>query len=105
VLAKEFYFNTLKSHFGTLKRLKDVNRFSADVKCEALVMVQFDGPTMFVSNEHPYGNETFLRRVYVVCADRAQADYVEKIWVCKSKEEVDGVVEGSGNEGNMVIKK
>ena len=29
---------------------------------------------------------------------------MEEVWVCKSKEEVDGVVEGSGNEGKMVIK-
>ena len=41
---------------------------SADVKCEDLVMVQFDGPIMFVSNEHPYGDESFLRRVHVVYA-------------------------------------
>jgi hypothetical protein len=59
---------------------------------------------MFLSNEHPYGDESFLRRVHVVCADRGQADYVEKVWVCKSKEEDDGVVEDSGNEGKIVIK-
>ena len=68
-------------------------------------MVQFHGPIMFVSNEHPYGDESFLRRVHVVYADRAQADYVEEVWVCKSKEEVDGVVGGSCNEGKMIIKK
>jgi hypothetical protein len=83
----------------------DGKSFSTDVKFEELVMVQFDGPTMFVSNEHPYGNESFLRRVHVACADRAQADYVEEVWVCKSKEEVDGVVEGSGNERKMIMKK
>jgi hypothetical protein len=30
---------------------------------------------------------------------------MEEVWVCKSKEEVDGFAEGSGNEGKMVIKK
>jgi hypothetical protein len=41
----------------------------------------------------------FLRRVHVVCVDRARADYIEEVWVCKSTEEVDGVAEGSGDEG------
>ena len=99
VLAKEFYFDTFKSHFGTLKRLMEGKRFSADVKCEDPVIVQFGGPIMFVSNEHTYGDESFLRRVHVVCDDRARADYMEEVWVCKSKQEVDGVAEGSGNEG------
>jgi hypothetical protein len=83
----------------------DGKRFSVDVKCEDLVMVQFDGPTLFVSNEHPFGDESFLRRLHVVCVDRAQADNVEQVWVCKSKEKVYAVVEGSGNVGKMVIKK
>jgi hypothetical protein len=68
-------------------------------------MVQFDSPTLFVSNEHPYGDESFSRRLHVVCVDRAQADNVEQVWVCNSKEEVDAVVEVSGNKGKMVIKK
>jgi len=58
VLFKEFCFYALKSHFGTLKRLMEWKRFSADVKCEDQVMVQFDG-IIFVSNVHPYGDEIF----------------------------------------------
>jgi hypothetical protein len=46
-----------------------------------------------------------LRIVHVVCVDRAQVDYMEEVWVCKSKEEVHGVAEGTGNEGEMAIKK
>jgi len=107
VLAKQFYFDSLISHCGTLKRLMEGKRFSADVKCEVPVMVQFDGPIIFVSNEHPCGGESFFffRRVHVVFVGRAQVDYVEEVWVCKSKEEVHGVAEDSGNEGEMAIKK
>jgi hypothetical protein len=50
VLFREFYFDTLKLHFGTLKRLMEGKRFSADIKCEDPVMVQIDGPIIFVSN-------------------------------------------------------
>jgi len=56
-------------------------------------MVKFDSPIIFVSNENPYGDESFLGRVHVVCADRAWADDVEEVWVCKPKEEVNGVAE------------
>jgi hypothetical protein len=59
VLFKEFYCDALKSHFGTLKRLMEGNRLRADVKCEYPVRVRFDGPNIFVSNEHPYGDEYF----------------------------------------------
>jgi hypothetical protein len=68
VLAKQFYFNTLKSNFGTLKRLMEGKRFSADVKCQDPVMVQFGGPIMFVSNKHPYGDESFFEKSsYFLC--------------------------------------
>jgi hypothetical protein len=59
VLFKEFYFNPLKSHFGALKRLMEGKKFSADIKSEDPVMVQFDGPIIFVGNEHSYGNKLF----------------------------------------------
>jgi hypothetical protein len=39
VLYKAFYFDTLKSHFGTLQRLMEGKIFSADVKCEDPVRV------------------------------------------------------------------
>jgi hypothetical protein len=52
------FFDTLKSHFGNLKRLMEGKRFSADVKCEDPVRVQFDGPNIFVSNGYLYGDET-----------------------------------------------
>jgi hypothetical protein len=71
VLFKKNSFDTLKFHFGRLKRLMEGKRFIADVKCEDPVRVQFDGPNVFVSNEHPYGDKTFYKRVYFVCADRA----------------------------------
>jgi phage/plasmid-associated DNA primase len=71
VLFKEFYFDTLKSHFGTLKRLMEGKRFSADVKCKDPVTVQFDCPNIFVSNEHPSGDKSFLKRIHFICADRA----------------------------------
>jgi hypothetical protein len=45
--------------------------FSADVKCEDPVTVQFDGTNIFVSNENSYGDEIFLNLFYFVCADRA----------------------------------
>jgi hypothetical protein len=32
-----------------------------------------------------------LRRMHVVWADRAWSDDVEEVWVCRAKEEVDGV--------------
>jgi hypothetical protein len=38
------------------------NRFSADVNCEDPVMVQFYGSIMFVSNEHPYNDESFFEK-------------------------------------------
>jgi hypothetical protein len=69
-LCKEFYFDPFKSHFGTLKRLMEEKGFSADIKCEDPVRVQFNGPNIIVSNERPYSDETFLKRVYFVCADR-----------------------------------
>jgi hypothetical protein len=65
VLFKEFYFDTLKSHFGTLKRLMEGKRFSADVKCEDPVTVQFDGTNIFVSNKHPYGDK-FFRKEFIL---------------------------------------
>ena len=106
MLAKQFYFDSLISHCGTLKRLMEGKRFSADVKCEDPVMVQFYGPIIFVSNEHPCGGESFFfRRVHVVCVGRAQVEYVEEVWVCKSKEEVHRVAEDSGNEGGNGNKK
>jgi hypothetical protein len=58
-----------------------------------------------VMNIHIAINFFFFRRVHVVCVDRAQVDDVEEVWVCKSKEEVHGVAEGSGNEEEMAIKK
>jgi hypothetical protein len=33
----------------------------------------------------------FLRRVHIFCADRAWPIDMEEIWVCRPKEEVDGV--------------
>jgi phage/plasmid-associated DNA primase len=60
VLAKQFYFDTLISHRGTLKGLMEGKRVSADVKCEDPVMVQLDGPIIFVSNEHPYSDKFFF---------------------------------------------
>jgi hypothetical protein len=48
VLSKEFYFDPLKSHFGTLKSLMEGKRFTVDRKREDLVMVQFNGPIIFV---------------------------------------------------------
>jgi hypothetical protein len=59
LLFKEIYFDTLKSHFGTLKRLMEGKRFSANVKWKDPVRVQFDGTNTFVSNKHPYGDKTF----------------------------------------------
>jgi hypothetical protein len=47
VLFKEFYFDTFKSIFGTLKRLMEGKIFGIDVKCEDPVMVQFDGRIIF----------------------------------------------------------
>ena len=85
MLAKQFNFDTLVSHYSTLKRLMEGKRFSVDVKCEDPVMVHFDGPIIFVSNERPYSDESFFRRVYAVCADRAQADYVEEVWVSRKR--------------------
>jgi hypothetical protein len=67
VLFKEFYFDTLKLHFETLKRLMEGKRFSADVKCKDQVRVQFDGPNEFVSNEHPYGDEFLERSLFYLC--------------------------------------
>ena len=55
-------------------------------------MVHLDGPIIFVNNEHPYGGESFLRVVHVVCDDRASADEVEGVWVCNLKV-FDGVAE------------
>jgi hypothetical protein len=46
-------------------------RFSADVKYEDPVKVQIDDPIIFISNEHPFGNETFSRKFHVVRSDRA----------------------------------
>jgi hypothetical protein len=36
-------------------------RFSADVKCEDPVRVQFDGPNIFVNIVPPYDDETFKK--------------------------------------------
>jgi hypothetical protein len=58
-------------------------KFSVDVKCEDPVVVNFDGPVIFVSNEHPYGDERFLGRLHVVCANRPWSDDVEEVWVCR----------------------
>jgi hypothetical protein len=38
-------------------------RFSADVKCENRVMIQFDGPIIFVSNVHLHGDVCFLEEL------------------------------------------
>jgi hypothetical protein len=59
VLFKQFYFDALKSHFGTLKRLIEEKRFSAGVKCEDPVMVQFDGLIISVSKVNPFGDDFF----------------------------------------------
>jgi len=45
-------------------------RFSVDVKCEDPVMVYFDVLVIFVSTEHPYGNEFFLERIEQISAGR-----------------------------------
>ena len=44
-----------------------------------LILVNFDGSIIFVSNKHPYGDKRFMRRVVVVCADKACADDMEEI--------------------------
>jgi hypothetical protein len=38
-------------------------RFSATLKCEDPVMIQFDGPIIFVSNEHVHGDVCFLEEL------------------------------------------
>lgn len=78
MLFKEFYFNNLRLNFGT-QAINGRTKINVDVKCEEPVMVQFDGPIIFVSNEYPYGDDSFLRRVHVVCVDRACADCVEEV--------------------------
>jgi hypothetical protein len=61
VLFKEIYLDTLKSPFGNLERLMEGKRFSAGIKCEDPVMVQFVGHIIFVSNEYLYGDKTFRK--------------------------------------------
>lgn len=60
ILFEEYYNKTFKGNSGQLKRLMEGKRFSVDVKCDNSVTVSFDGPIIFVSNEHPYGDESFF---------------------------------------------
>jgi hypothetical protein len=61
-----FYFVTFKSNFGAMRRLMEGKNFNVDVKCEDPVVVKFDGSVIFVSNEHPYFDDSCLRRMHVV---------------------------------------
>jgi hypothetical protein len=42
-----------------MKRLMEDNEFTPDVKCSIPKVVSFNGPIIFVSSEHPYGDERF----------------------------------------------
>jgi hypothetical protein len=77
-----------------------------DVKCKDPVLVNFDCSIIFISNMHPYSDKSFIRRVVVICVDKACVDDMEEIWVVKLRkrwrvgvvEEEEGVIDlGIGN--------
>jgi len=53
-----------------MKRLMEGKEFTVAVKCSVLKVVSFNGPIIFVSNEHSLSDKRFLCRVLVVCANR-----------------------------------
>jgi len=70
ILFKEFYFDVFERNFGQTKMLMEGKEFTIDVKCSVPKVVSFNGSIIFVSNEHPFGDERFLCRVLIVCAYR-----------------------------------
>ena len=60
VLFEEFYCDVFKGNFGQMKRLMEGKEFTLDVKCSIPKLVSFNGPIIFVSNEHLYGDERFV---------------------------------------------
>lgn len=58
-MFEEFYCDVFKGNFRQMKRLMEDNEFTPDVKCSIPKVVSFNGPIIFVSSEHPYGDERF----------------------------------------------
>jgi hypothetical protein len=59
-----------------------------------LIIVNFDGSIIFVSNKRPYSDKSFMRRVVVVCADDMEEIWVVRLrkrWMVKVVEEEEDV--------------